>query len=84
MSRTLAPTTGDLALDSVDSIVARFRERDYVSDRSLATAVFLALRLGRPLLLEGEALTFDAAIARAREALGIPVPAPRATGRVAV
>ncbi|MFL5710392.1 MAG: AAA family ATPase, partial [Chloroflexota bacterium] len=36
-------------------MVASFRERDYVSDRSLATAVFLALRLGRPLLLEGEA-----------------------------
>src|SRR5262249_13042112 len=27
----------------------------YVADTSLATAVFLALRLGRPLLLEGEA-----------------------------
>ena len=29
--------------------------RDYIADRSLATAVFLALELGRPLLLEGEA-----------------------------
>ncbi|MCP5149552.1 MAG: MoxR family ATPase [Ectothiorhodospiraceae bacterium] len=28
---------------------------DYVADRSLATAVFLSLRLGRPLFLEGEA-----------------------------
>ena len=28
---------------------------DYICDRSLATAVFLALELGRPLLLEGEA-----------------------------
>ncbi|HSU82121.1 MAG TPA: MoxR family ATPase, partial [Thermoanaerobaculia bacterium] len=27
----------------------------YVADASLATAVFLALKLGRPLLLEGEA-----------------------------
>ena len=27
----------------------------YVADESLATAVFLALKLGRPLLLEGEA-----------------------------
>jgi len=32
-----------------------FRERDYIADRSLATTVFLALELGRPLLLEGEA-----------------------------
>ncbi len=28
---------------------------DYVADRSLATAVFLALKLNRPLFLEGEA-----------------------------
>jgi len=28
---------------------------DYVAERSLATAVFLALRMGRPLFLEGEA-----------------------------
>ena len=42
-------------LATVDSIVSEFRSRDYVCDRSLATAVFLGLRLGRPLLLEGEA-----------------------------
>ncbi len=42
-------------LGSVDSIVERFRAADYICDRSLATAVFLALELGRPLLLEGEA-----------------------------
>jgi len=40
---------------SVDGIVAAFRAGDYICDRSLATAVFLALELGRPLLLEGEA-----------------------------
>jgi len=48
------PPTPD-ALDTIESIQDRFRERDYVCDRSLATATFLALRLGRPLLLEGEA-----------------------------
>src|SRR6187455_3849245 len=37
--------------DSQDS----FRALDYVCDRSLATATFLALQLDRPLLLEGEA-----------------------------
>ncbi len=41
--------------DSIDALQDAFRERDYVADRSLVTAVFLALRLGRPLLLEGEA-----------------------------
>jgi MoxR-like ATPase len=40
---------------SIDGIQAAFRERDYITDRSLATAVFLGLELGRPLLLEGEA-----------------------------
>jgi MoxR-like ATPase len=43
------------ALDSIEAIVDAFRERDYLCDRSLATTVFLALELGRPLLLEGEA-----------------------------
>src|SRR5215217_4955622 len=40
---------------SIEAIQDDFRSRDYVADRSIATAVFLALELGRPLLLEGEA-----------------------------
>ncbi len=40
---------------SIDAIQDDFRSRNYIADRSLATAVFLALELGRPLLLEGEA-----------------------------
>jgi MoxR-like ATPase len=40
---------------SVDATLELLRGGDYVADRSLATALFLALRLGRPLLLEGEA-----------------------------
>jgi MoxR-like ATPase len=43
------------ALDSTDAIQEAFRERGYIADRSIATAVFLGLRLERPLLLEGEA-----------------------------
>jgi MoxR-like ATPase len=42
-------------LDSAEAIQAAFRERGYIADRSIATVVFLALELGRPLLLEGEA-----------------------------
>ena len=42
-------------LDSTDAIVSAFRERGYIAERSLATAVFLGLELGRPVLLEGEA-----------------------------
>ena len=31
------------------------KSQSYVADRALATVVFLALRMGRPLFLEGEA-----------------------------
>jgi MoxR-like ATPase len=55
MSQAIEPSSGTTALDSIDAIRDQFRQRDYVCDRSLATAVFLALRLDRPLLLEGEA-----------------------------
>ena len=55
MSQTAEPAPNAAALDSIEGIIEQFRERDYVSDRSLATAVFLGLELGRPLLLEGEA-----------------------------
>jgi MoxR-like ATPase len=41
--------------DSVDALHAALRERNYVADRGLATAVFLALKLQRPVFLEGEA-----------------------------
>src|SRR3954469_10627020 len=40
---------------SIDAIQEDFRSRGYITDRSLATAVFLAPERGRPLLLEGEA-----------------------------
>ncbi len=40
---------------SIDETVALLAQGDYVAGRSLATAVFLALRMQRPLFLEGEA-----------------------------
>ncbi|MCR9254816.1 MAG: MoxR family ATPase [Alphaproteobacteria bacterium] len=40
---------------SVDDTVSLLEGANYVADRSLATALFLALKLGRPLFLEGEA-----------------------------
>ena len=42
-------------LRSIEGVQAAFRERGYICERSLSTAVFLGLELGRPLLLEGEA-----------------------------
>jgi MoxR-like ATPase len=40
---------------SVDATADLLKGGDYVADRSLATALYLALSLGRPLFLEGEA-----------------------------
>ena len=45
---------GATLTDSVDSVVAALSGQQYVTDRGLATAVFLAARLEKPLLLEGE------------------------------
>ena len=40
---------------TIDGLQALLQQHRYVADRGLATAVYLALRLERPLLLEGEA-----------------------------
>ncbi len=40
---------------SIDDTATLLASGDYIAERSLATAVFLALRMGRPLFLEGEA-----------------------------
>jgi len=41
--------------DSIEGCLSLLRRGDYVGDRSLATTLFLALKMGRPLFLEGEA-----------------------------
>jgi MoxR-like ATPase len=59
---------------SIDAIQDDFRSRNYITDRSLATAVFLALELGRPLLLEGEAGVGKTELAKVLSAsLGAPL-----------
>jgi len=40
---------------SIDDTLSLLARAHYVAERSLATVVFLGLRLGRPILLEGEA-----------------------------
>src|ERR1700758_1573271 len=42
-------------INDVDDLVRRFELLGYVTDRALATAVYLVLKLGKPLLLEGHA-----------------------------
>jgi MoxR-like ATPase len=49
---------------SVDAVVELLRAGNYISDRSLATTLFLALKLRRPLFLEGEAGTGKTEIAK--------------------
>ena len=42
-------------LNSIDEVQEHLRQVDYIADRGLATSLFLALRLQKPLFLEGEA-----------------------------
>ncbi len=41
--------------NSIDETLELLKSADYVGDRALATVLFLSLRMGRPLFLEGEA-----------------------------
>ncbi len=50
---------------SIDDVTALLAEQGYICGRDLATVVFLALRLGRPLFLEGEAGVGKTEIAKA-------------------
>jgi MoxR-like ATPase len=45
----------DFPFGSVDELQAALGEHAYLADRGLATAIYLSLSLGKPLLLEGEA-----------------------------
>ncbi|HLH93599.1 MAG TPA: MoxR family ATPase [Xanthobacteraceae bacterium] len=48
-------TTSKSPPASIDATLELLAAADYVADRPLATVLFLALRMGRPLFLEGEA-----------------------------
>ena len=48
-------TTPRALPSSIDKTLDLLADADYLADRSLATVLFLALRMGRPLFLEGEA-----------------------------
>ena len=45
----------DRMINSIDDTLTLLNSEGYVAGRDLATVVFLALRMGRPLFLEGEA-----------------------------
>jgi MoxR-like ATPase len=44
-----------MGFDSIETVQEAMRAQDYVSDRALATVIFLAMKLEKPILLEGEA-----------------------------
>ena len=61
-------STATTTPDSIESVQELLRAQGYVADRSLAVPIFLALRLQRPLFLEGEAGVGKTEIARALSA----------------
>lgn len=54
-----------MAFGTIDEVQRALADEDYVCGRALATVVFLGLKLGRPLFLEGEAGTGKTEIAKA-------------------
>ena len=43
-----------MSFNDVEDVIGRFDARDYLLDTGTASAIYLAVTLGRPLLLEGE------------------------------
>jgi MoxR-like ATPase len=57
--------TAAVAWASPDEVAAALERERYVADRGLVVSIFLALRLGRPLFLEGEAGVGKTEVAKA-------------------
>ena len=64
-----APGDGALPFASVDQLEAALADHAYLADRGLATAIYLALHLDKPLLLEGEAGVGKTEVAKVLSAL---------------
>jgi MoxR-like ATPase len=63
-----SPAAGDPAavqLASIDEVRTALASQQYIADRGLATAIYLALRRSKPLLLEGEPGVGKTEVARA-------------------
>src|SRR6202158_3935030 len=55
MAHTSSPGPPRALPSSIDTTFALLSEANYLADRSLSTVLFLALKMGRPIFLEGEA-----------------------------
>jgi MoxR-like ATPase len=63
-----------ISVHSPEDLTARLDQVGYLADRGLATAAFLAVRMGKPLFCEGEPGTGKTALALAiADALGVPL-----------
>ena len=63
---TTIETTGEYkAPDSIEDVQNLLRDQVYITDRALAVPIFLAMKLQRPLFLEGEAGVGKTEVARA-------------------
>ena len=56
-------------LDTIEAVQQALLDQRYIADRGLATVVFLALKLGKPLFLEGEAGVGKTEVAKALASL---------------
>ncbi|MEJ2867347.1 MoxR family ATPase [Actinomycetospora sp. OC33-EN08] len=66
--------TAATEFDGPDAVAAALERTGYLADAGLASAAFLALRMGRPLFCEGEPGTGKTALAQAlAEVLGAPL-----------
>ena len=54
-----------MPFESIDDLEVSLRDQLYLADRGLATSIFLSLKLGRPLFLEGEAGVGKTEVAKA-------------------
>ena len=70
----MTTTPSDTLPDSIEAVEQFLLEQNYLAERSLATTLFLALRMERPLFLEGEPGVGKTQIAKALAAgLGKPL-----------
>src|SRR5262244_1841364 len=55
MAEQSVPAKGAIMFESVEEVQQRFRDARYIASRRVSTVVYLAARMGRPVLIEGPA-----------------------------